>query len=458
MRDIAVVILNYVQYTNIIAGIERLIELGYTVDIYCDSYAEGDTTGFNDMFNDISEICKKKNLNVYRKADPELHYKVSLEPYPQLDINADYKIKYRYSELYTKPGAVYVPENFIMYDAVLSSGSYDSNIISAYTKPLETAAMKFCGFEKTKERKSDKKQLLYLPTYGDECTIEQILPVLDEIKKDYYVVAKVHHGTNFLSEEKDRISLLKEKVDELYDSHKELSELLSSTDVILTDNSGAIFDGIYTEIPVAVFCDDINRNRLGEFDTIQYELYREGILPYTSKPEEIGSILKKALSDETVKKQTEWNRLNFCHSENCVDDFVRLIKDCMEGRYNKKNYQLHHVLRDEYYGTRKALKQSREDFLALQGEAALTEAKLDNEYKVSAMYKGRISDLEREMVEVRNELTDKLKNEEAKVAALTAEKAKLEETIAFLKKQLEYYETGALYKLASKIYKCKNGK
>ena len=442
MKDIAVVILNRIQYENIILGLKELKKHGYSVDIYCSDGGD-DKSGFADMFNDIAEHCKSGDFTVYRKPDPNSEYKILLEPYPALNINAKYKIKYRYSNISAKPNIVYKPENYIMYDAILCSGDYDSNYLSVFSKTYKTANLKYHNFKKSELRKSNKKHLLYLPTYGEESSIEEIIDVLDDLKQQYYIIAKIHHGTNFLVNEHNRISLLKDKVDELHDSHTPLPELLKITDVILTDNSGSIFEGIYTEIPVAVFCDDINKNKTGIFNTTQFELFKDGILPYTNNPNKIPDILNSALSEDIIRKQHEWNQKNFYHPEDPIIDFVNVIESYLGEDFDKRYYQMHKVFKDSYYTyintTKKQMCDLNNQILVLNSQ-------------ISTLG-DQISKLQASLVEQQSINNDLLNN----INSLNLQKDDLLYQIDFLTRQVDYYNNGALYKFAKKIYKLKNG-
>ncbi len=434
MKDIAVVILNHIQYVNIFAGLKELKRCGYSIDVYCSDWV-GDPTGMNNMFDDIADYCKKNGFDVLRKTDPNMEYKVLLEPYPYHDITAKYKIKYRYSNISAKPNIVYKPENYIMYDAILCSGDYDSNYLSVFSKTYKTAAFKYQNFKKSELRKSNKKQLLYLPTYGKESSIEQIVDVLDEIRERYYIVAKIHHGTNFLVNEHNRIDILKEKVDEFYDSHMPLMTLLETTDIILTDNSGSIFEGIFTQIPVAVFCDDINKNKIGEFNTTQYELFKEGVLPFTSDPNEIINILEKAQSKDIIEKQRAWDQANFYHPENLTIDFVNVVKSFLDDNIDKRYYQMHNVFKESYYANHKS---------------ALKNKELQNQ---NAELKNYIDVLENTNKDLQSSVADLSLQRDNLISRVDS----LSNSVDELSRQLNYYNSGILYKLAKKIYKLKNG-
>ena len=90
--------------------------------------------------------------------------------------------------------------------------------------------------------------------------------------------------------------------DEWYDLNTSLSYLLSKSDVVLSDNSGAIFEALYNDVPVAIFAKNINK-KLGNFDTIQYDLVTSDIIPYTNNPDDIFKILSLSCSDKYKIKQ-----------------------------------------------------------------------------------------------------------------------------------------------------------
>lgn len=427
-RDIAIVVLNYIQYINVIPAIKKLIKKGYTVDFYCPKIKSDD--GFQEMFEDARKFLLVEGYNVYDKTQP-IEYKVLLEPYPEysFDFKAKYFIKYRYGNISAKPSIVYKPENYIKYDCILCAGDYDANYLNVFARTVKTGNMKYINFKKRKDRKTSKKNLLYLPTYGDGCSIDEIIEEINNLRKEYYVIAKVHHGTSFLKNETERIEKIKNSVDEFYDYHKELSELLEITDVVLTDNSGSIFEAIYTEIPVAIYCDDVNKFKLDGFNTTQYEMVINEIIPYTNNKKEIKKILKEAQSNKYYQKQKEWNKQNFYHPKNLTNDFVNIIESYLKDEINHRYHEMHNILKKEYYGNKKLIE------------------------KIYIEKNEEINKLETEKNNIKLELEKSKEELEIIKENLNDEKKERE----ILNKKIYYYETGLLYKIAKKIYEIKNG-
>lgn len=420
-RDIAIVVLNYIQYINIIPGIKELIKKGYKVDFYCPSV--NDAEGFKEMFDDARKLLIEQNYQVYDKSQ-NIKYKVLLEPYPELNFSFDakYLIKYRYGNISAKPSIVYIPKYYVKYDCILCAGEYDANYLNVFTRTVKTGNMKYINFEKKKERATHKKNLLYLPTYGNGCSIDSILIELNKLRNEYNVITKIHHGTSFLKNEQERIDKIKKNVDEFYDYHKKLSELLEVADVVLTDNSGSIFEAIYTEIPVAVYCDDINKFKLEDFNATQYELVEDGILPYTNDVRLISKILKQAQTKKYYKKQVDWNRKNFYHPTDLTKDFVNIIEEYLHDNINNRYFEMHNVLKKDYYNDK------------------------DNLIKLSE-----------ELEKQKQESEKVIESKDKEIIALKIELTKEKEEKEFLNNRLNYYKNGKLYKIANKIYKIKNG-
>lgn len=398
MRDIAVCILNNSQYLTIKNGIDKLIELGYSVDVICPLY-ENDNTGFNDMFEDTITKLKEK-YNVFNYV-PDYEYKILLEPYPSIDVKHKYRMKYHYSLLSAKPSVVYLPDNYIVYDAILCTSEFDASYLSAYGKTHIIGNLKDLNFKRKKH--GGKPNLLYLPTYGKGSSIDNFPNNLGELKDKYNVIVKIHHGTKFLKDENYRIQKIKECCDELYDSDKPLYELMEVADIVLTDMSGSLYDALYLGIPVAIFAEDINVFKIGDFNTIQHQLVNEKIVPYTNDPSKIRNIITEAISKHQHDIQLKWSQRYLNGVKNPVENFVNTITNYLNDDINERYFQLHCVLRESFINKDKEINSLNS--LNLQ----LTESNIE----------------------------------------LYQEQKKLEEKINF-------YETSRLHKLVDKIYEIKN--
>ena len=155
-KDLAVNIENYTQYINLASGIDSLISKGYSVDVYI---PHTEYAGFKDMWNNFDLYLKETNkYTIYNESRDDISYRVWLEPYPMsIRHNADYRIRYRYSNISAKPNVVYKPEKLLCYDAVLCSGEYDANFLSVFSTPHITGNLKYKGFKKLSNEEIIKK-------------------------------------------------------------------------------------------------------------------------------------------------------------------------------------------------------------------------------------------------------------------------------------------------------------
>lgn len=377
-EKIAVIIYNYIQYLSIIPGIRGLIKSGYDVDFYCGKV--DDDSGFNNLFSDVTKILKKEGFKVYNKVQ-KTNYKIVLDPYEGLfDIRGKYNLRYRYGPIAAKPNKVLTTDKMIRYDCIICSGPYEARMLKAFANTEIVADLKYMDFKKKKLKESNaKKVLLYLPTYGEESSIDLLLDELEKLKKDYYIIAKTHHGTSFLKEESERPDKLRKVVDECYDLHTELKKLLEVADVVLSDNSASIFEAMLNKVPVAIFSDDINQNKLGEINSVQYDLYKEGILPYTNDAKKIKKILKEALSKEIIEKQNNWARDNFTYSKDPVKDFVALIEKYYNDEIDMQDYLFRRLIKDSI--------KEKNDYIDYMWRAYRHQEALLKEYQEGKLYK-----------------------------------------------------------------------
>ena len=301
MKKIAIIIQNYVQFYSI----KPFIDLSdiYAIDLFVP--IAFDDSGFTEMFNDIYNFLVQKGYKVYREVDTTIKYKILLEPYP-MDIffkfNYEYRIKYKYASVSAKPKITYnIPES-IVYDAILCHSTYEQEILNNFTKTFLVGRLCFKDFRKKHSNKK-RKTILYLPTYGVFNCIDETIGELKKISDKYDIITKEHHGTNYLYSESDRSEKLKGVINKFYDSSYPLSKLLEISDVILTDNSGSIFESLYTNVPVCIFSKNIKDCNFNTLESLQYQLVKDGVIPFTDNPKKIKEIIDKSLTMELIEKQ-----------------------------------------------------------------------------------------------------------------------------------------------------------
>ncbi len=332
MEKIAITIQNFVQFYSV----KPFLDLKrYDIDIYV---PDGDVynLGVKMMHNDIYNYLKKHNYNVYRKPKKNVKYQILLEPYP-MDIyfkfNYKYRIKYKYTSVSAKPKITYNISESIVYDAILCHSTYEKEILNNFTKTFIVGRLCFKDFRK-KESNKKKKTILYLPTYGVFNCIDETIDELKKISDEYDIITKEHHGTNYLYSESDRSDKLKSVINKFYDSSYPLSKLLEISDVVLTDNSGSIFESLYTNVPVCIFSKNIEDCNFNSLESLQYQLVKDGVIPFTNNQKKIKEIIDKSLTTEFIEKQKETSTNLFPVSN---DDILKSFTDVIDSFINEED-------------------------------------------------------------------------------------------------------------------------
>lgn len=385
-KDIAIVILNNLQFINIKPGIDDLIKKGYEIDIITPFEKVENDFGYNIMFKNIYEHMKSYNYKVYDKV-PNNEYKILLEPYPVIDIKCDYYIRYRYGILSAKPNIVYTLENFLKYDAIMCTSNFEKEYLSIFSKTYLTGNMKYINFKKRKI--TGKPVLLYLPTYGEESSIDLVYEQLKKLKSKYHIIAKVHHGTSFLKNEYYRNKMLNDSVDEIYDQYTDLSDLLEKTNVVLTDNSGALFDALYVQVPVAILTENVNMNKMKDFNTVQYDLVQEGIVPYSNNPKDLEKVIDEALSKKIINSQISWASTNLYKPKNLIKDFTDIIENYLKDNIDMRYLGLHNDMKSNYYDLKSENKKIKDHNADLKNQNKFYKKqneKLNEEFKKTSNY------------------------------------------------------------------------
>ena len=253
-KKIAITLQNFVQFYSV----KPFLDLReYDIDIYV---PDGDkyNLGVKSMHDDIYDFLIENKYKVYRKVKHNVKYQILLEPYP-MDIyfkfNYKYRIKYKYASISAKPKITYNIPECILYDAVFCHSTYEQEVMDCFTKTFLVGRLCFNDFKRNNNNK--KKVILYLPTYGDYNYIDDVVEELTRLSTKYDIITKEHHGTNYLYSEDEKSAKLKSAINKFYDSTYSLTRLLEIADVVLTDNSGSIFEALYTKVPVCIYSKDI---------------------------------------------------------------------------------------------------------------------------------------------------------------------------------------------------------
>ena len=317
--------------------VDELVREGMQPDIIVQGWE--DNRGLEETYRKIKSLGYKPKRTTTKK------YKILLEPYPvgrAQGVEAEYRLKYLYAPIIAKPDPSLSPEYNMPYDAIFTFSKRDAEIHSVYAKTYIIPYKKYVDFKR--EKHGGKPNLLYLPTFGDDVSsIGDLAVALRKMKQKYTLQIKAHHAVEFRADERERLQMLKDMADEFFDSSTPLSDLLKLADVVLSDNSGAIFDSLFAGVPVAIYSKNPNARCLGGVNTYQSILVHSGVIPCTSKASEIPRVLKKAAGKKVVQNKLRSQLLSA--KQNNYVDFLNVMKD----------YLMRDPLADEYHQAHKIL-------------------------------------------------------------------------------------------------------
>lgn len=306
-------------------------------------------SGYNGLPEHTINTIKSLGYNPKNDAKETKKYKILLTPYPNLHIvdriKFTYHLKYSYGVLSAKPDPTYYPEWKVPYDGILSYNTYEAKLFNAYG--VRTHTLPYWKYNNLKKspKNSEKPVLLILPTFGKDINCLHLFTKtsLSEIKKHYKIITKAHHAIHFNLEQDDSIDILKEMSDEYYDSDAEISSLLGQADLVLSDNSGAIFEAIYAEVPIAVFTKNLNQRKIGNLNTLQHELVEEGLIPFTDQPDKILPMLQGI--DKYTKKQLDLKKKLFvAPSKDPLKDYVDILDIYLNSDETTDKHKIMHDL------------------------------------------------------------------------------------------------------------------
>ena len=445
-KKIAITIQNYVQYYSV----KPFIDLKkYDIDIYV---PDGDkyNLGVKKMHDDIYNYLKEKEYRVFRKPKKNDTYHILIEPYPMdiyLTFNYKYRIKYKYSANTAKPSLTYNITESMVYDAILCYSTYEEEVLNNYTKTFLVGRLSYIGFKKQKNT-AKRKTILYLPTYGDFNYIEEVIQQLEKLSKKYDIITKEHHGTNYLYSEDSKSKRLQNAISKFYDSSHPLSDLLEKADVVLTDNSGSIFEALYTSVPVCIFSKNMEECDFNNLKSLQHQLVEEDVIPYTDKAEDIERIVEKSLTKKYVDKQIKVGKKLFpIDNDKALESFTNVIDLFVDedDNYIKSRIILHKEV-ESYINSLVAAKNNLE---ISQNELAANNQLMKQQIDELINTTSDLKDKEEELTNNNEKLINENEELIKKVESLNKKNNCLDD-------QLKEYKKGKLYKLSTKIYSIKS--
>ncbi len=352
-RKIAIHIQSEVQFFSLAPLIKEL-ERKYRVVLVADLF-EGNKDGYNEMINGVKKLLSKNGYalhDLHEFEDDE--FDLYLTTYVDGIIKAKCYLKYEYGTLNIKPNLTFIPEVMEKYHGFLCQSTITYELLKAYGATFPVDNLRFYHKQKQKAQ-NNQKVVLFAPTYNDQKDDENLEKALQQIKKHYHIIVKSHHGTAYLKNNNNQKTILEKYADEYYGSDVCLSDLILKADVCVFDNSSALAEALYADVPCAIFAKDLDYFKLGKIHTTQYKLVKSKVLPYTDKAENILSTLEDALSAKYIKAQQACAKQLFpAEFRTGVDGYIKAVEWFLEDD-NAKDYCRLHDLIVEKRGNAEAL-------------------------------------------------------------------------------------------------------
>jgi CDP-glycerol glycerophosphotransferase (TagB/SpsB family) len=216
-----------------------------------------------------------------------------------------------------------------IYDLILTFGKRDYKLFSTYTKAEIVGNPKFDDWfnndldlifldELEKQLSREKKTILYLPTHGDLSSIRELKKELGKLAAEFNIIAKIHYFT--VREESELIDELKSYGIVVYSDEADLLPMLKISDVVISDNSSAIFDAILADKPMLVtaFLSDEyldtehkkprtyirgRRGALTYSGSIEQEIKKKKLVPSIKSASELRLAIEKAIEGDVFYRK-----------------------------------------------------------------------------------------------------------------------------------------------------------
>lgn len=231
----------------------------------------------------------------------------------------------------------------IFYDKIFCYGDYDFAKLNIYNNCSVVGNPKFDSWHQGNvpdrndlekkynlNLKSGKETILYAPTYGEFSSIDDWIEKLVEIKDDFNLIIKLHHGTSYLLSEEARRINIEKNFQNILDDSVDLIHILKMSDYVLSDNSGIIFDAILAEKKLLLLNTEYNEENLVE-KSIEYDIRKE-IVNINDTQNILEVIKDKRIWDVQNKKNEELQKKYFSNldgnaGKRVAKELINLLTD-----------------------------------------------------------------------------------------------------------------------------------
>lgn len=330
MKHFAIIVQNIIQWYSIkplVIFLSKKSDISLDILIYSPPQN-------NPEFDKISSNVHRSIISngfTIKKPTKNSFYDLCLSPYSNMiNFKCKYRIGYCYGSGIIKPYFTLQPDMKMNFHGMLLHDTLSATVLDAYSKTFLVPRLSLNP--NIKHRKiSSKPVILYLPTYNDPNVIN-VAQALEKLKNKFYIITKTHHGTDGLKDEKTKNKFLSQISDEKYDSNQNINSLFQKADIVLTGNSGASMDALYSKIPVAIASSNIKQRFANVPSTLEH-LTQKGIILYSDRPtqENINSIISKTLTAKQKSIQSTASDKIFPAKTGSVKDWYQALENYLNG-------------------------------------------------------------------------------------------------------------------------------
>lgn len=350
MKTIAIIVQNIIQWYSVRPIVKYLLDKKNSVDIFVYD-PDQNNLDFHNIGLDTVNIINQEGYKV-KEWPKNQHYHLCLAPYSDMiNFPCKYRLAYCYGAAATKPSTTLQPEHKMGFHGFLLHDIYTAELLSVYGKTYLVPDLYLQPFKHKKTQ--NKPVILYLPTYN-EPDVPAVANALSALKNDYYIITKGHHGIDHLKNEAQKKDILVDVSDENYSSSQYIQPLFEKADIVLSDNSGAAMDALYSKIPVVIATSKISPD-LNGIEPIQQKLITSDVIPYVKNinPENLKSAFNQALTRETITAQSSMSDKLFPAKNGGAKLWFQVIQKYLNEEIDQNYCKLH----DYYINKWQELKQ-----------------------------------------------------------------------------------------------------
>ncbi len=255
-------------------------------------------------------------------------------------------------------------------DLTLVYGEYAKEKVEKYTPAISVGNPRFdrlynnnffteCKNRYDKYIDKNKKTVLYTPTWGDLSSFDLYIDSILALNKEFNLLIKLHHNTEML--EANRLKNLKKYNIDYFGKDDDILELITVSDIIISDYSGAIFDAFYCKKPIVLLNIEIkNLLKSKKIDLNSIEFAKRDILgTVISTPKELHNKINKVIYSELTQKQIKLREKLFLDTTSACDNIIKSISNLMDNIYIKDEKQLFYEkqIKKEYSSFKRDIKE-----------------------------------------------------------------------------------------------------